>query len=353
MVWGVKEAVEQVPEIIATEGALEEVLTRPRAELARFIKSVRSPLVVLGAGGKMGPTLAVLARRAAEKAGHKLEIIAVSRFSDARAREWLKQRGVKTVSGDLLERRVVRRLPAAENVIFLVGQKFGTAQNPSQTWAANTIVPELVAERYAGARIVALSTGNVYPLSVVSGSGSVETDPMTPLGEYANAAVGRERLFEFFSRRDCTRIALLRLFYAVDLRYGVLRDIADKIWSGQPVELANGHFNCIWQGDANELVIRSLALASSPASAFNLTSAKIYRVRQVAERLGQLLGKPAKFAGHESETALTGDTARLCSLLGEPATGLDTMLRWTADWVRRGGRSLGKPTHFESRDGRY
>lgn len=342
-----------LPETIENEPALDELLTRPRPELIQFIKSVRSPLVILGAGGKMGPTLAVLAHRAAEMAGHRLDVLAVSRFSDAPARRWLEERGVQTVSCDLFDAKALSQLPPAEDVLYLVGQKFGTTQNPAATWAANTLVPTRVAERYPAARIVALSTGNVYPLAPVAHGGSVETDPLTPLGEYANAAVARERLFEFFARRNGTRIALLRLFYAVDLRYGVLRDIADKLWSGQPVDLVNGHFNCIWQGDANEMVIRSLALAASPAEAFNLTSEESFSVRAVATRLGELLDRPVRFTGTESETALTANTNRLRRELGDPPTPLDAMLRWTADWVQRGGRSLGKPTHFEVRDGRY
>jgi nucleoside-diphosphate-sugar epimerase len=238
-------------------------------------------------------------------------------------------------------------------VLYLVGQKFGTTQNPSATWAANTIVPTRVAERYPDSRIVALSTGNVYPLSPVAHGGSMESDPLTPIGEYANAAVARERVFEYFSTRNGTRIVLLRLYYAVELRYGVLRDVAEKVWTNQPVELVNGHFNCIWQSDANEMIVRSLALASSPAAAFNLTSAKIFSVREVATRLGELLTKPARFVGSESETAFIGNTSKLRALLGDPPTPLDAMLRWTADWVKRGGRSLGRPTHFEVRDGRY
>jgi nucleoside-diphosphate-sugar epimerase len=341
------------PERIETEEALDEFLTRPRAELVAFIESVRGPLVVLGAGGKMGPTLAVLARRAAERAGHELEVMAVSRFSDARAKDWLEARGVKAIACDLLDREAVRRLPEAENVLYLVGMKFGTTQNPALAWAANTLVPALVAERYAGARIAALSTGNVYPLSSIERGGSVESDALTPLGEYANAAIGRERVFEYFSQRNGTPIALLRLFYAVELRYGVLRDIADRVWAGQPVDLANGHLNCIWQGDANEMVIRSLSLASSPASAFNLTSAEIYPVRALATRLGELLGRPVEFAGEENATSLTANTSKLCAALGKPAVELETMLRWTAAWVRQGGPSLGKPTHFETRDGRF
>lgn len=341
------------PKSLLSEEELDEFLTRPRAELVQFIQSVRSPLVILGAGGKMGPTLAVLARRAAELAGHELDVIAVSRFSDATARGWLEKQDVRTIGCDLFDANAVRDLPPAQDVLYLVGQKFGTTQNPSATWAANTIVPARVAERFPDARTVALSTGNVYPLSPVSRGGSKESDPLMPLGEYANAAVARERIFEFFSQRNGTRVAMLRLYYAVELRYGVLRDIAEKIWSHRPVDLSNGHFNCIWQGDANEMVIRSLALVNAPAAAFNLTSAAIFSVREVATRLGELLDRPVRFTGAESETALTGNTSKLRALLGDPPTPLDAMLRWTADWVKRGGRTLGKPTHFEVRDGRY
>ena len=342
-----------LPETVGSEEALDELLTRPRPELVQFIRTVRSPLVILGAGGKMGPSLAVLARRAAEQAGRKLEIVAVSRFSNPQARQWLEQRGVTTLSCDLLDGADCRRLPAAAEVLFLVGVKFGTADNPAQTWAANTLVPARIAEHYSRARIVALSTGNVYALSSAKGDGSTEQDPLTPLGEYPNTVVARERIFEFFSRRNRTPVALLRLFYAAELRYGVLRDIADRIWAGQAVDVSNGHFNCIWQNDANEMVLRALSLAGSPPAAFNLTSARAYRVRAVAERLGQLLGKPVRFSGQEGETALLGDTAKLRARLGDPPTPLETMLRWTAAWVKAGGRNLGKPTHFEVRDGRY
>jgi dTDP-4-dehydrorhamnose reductase len=337
---------------IETTSELEDLLTRPEPQLVDFIKTIRSPLMILGAGGKMGPTLAVLAHRAAELARHKLEIIAVSRYSDAGARDWLEERGVKTLGCDLLNRQEVAKLPCSVDVLYLVGLKFGTAQNPALTWAANSVVPAYVAEHYREGRIVALSTGNVYPFSK-NLRGAIETDPLTPLGEYANAAVGRERVFEFFSQKNSTSVVLLRLFYAVELRYGVLRDIGEKIWAGQPIDLANGSLNCIWQGDANAFVIRSLALATSPASVFNLTSAEPYKVRTIAARLGEWLGKPVHLSGEESETSLTGNCDKLFSLLGPPATSLDTMLQWTADWIKRGGTSLGKPTHFETRDGRY
>ena len=343
----------RLPDNIETEDQLDELLTRPSSRLCEFIKRVSNPLVILGAGGKMGPSLAVLAKRAAQAARHSLDVVAVSRFSDARARRWLEDRQVKTQSCDLFDNDALERLPESGNVIHLVGLKFGTAQNPAATWAVNTVVPTQVAERYPEARIVALSTGNVYPLGDVARGGSLETDPLTPLGEYANAAVARERIFEFHSRRRGTPITLLRLLYAVELRYGVLVDIARKVGFNEPIELSNGCFNWIWQGDANEMSIRALDLAESPPSVWNLCRPEVYSVRDVAFRLGQLLEREPRFAGTEAHTALLANSARLCHQLGEPSLGLETVLRWIAHWVRNEGRNLGKPTHFEVRDGQY
>lgn len=279
------------PEVIATESELEEILTRPGAALLDAIKTYSSPLLILGAGGKMGPTLAVLAQRAAEAAGHRLDVVAVSRFGDTALRERLEAGGVKTVGCELLDAQAVAALPDSEDILYLAGLKFGTAQNPAATWAMNTLVPARVCERYPRSRMVALSTGNVYPLSEASRGGSTETDALTPLGEYANTAVARERIFEFHSRRNGTALALLRLFYAVELRYGVLADIARKVHAGAPIALGNGSFNCIWQGDANEMILRSLPLAASPPSVWNLCRPEIFSVRQVAMRCGELLGR--------------------------------------------------------------
>ncbi len=343
----------ELPEIIPDESALEDILTRPRAVLVDFIKTVRGPLLILGAGGKMGPTLAVLARRAAEAAGHAVDVVAASRFGDQASREWLERRGVKTIVCDLFDEHSVARLPETETVLYLAGLKFGTALSPATTWATNALLPASVCRRYPRARIVALSTGNVYPLSPVAAGGSVESDPLTPVGEYANAAVGRERIFEFCSRRHGTRVALLRLCYAVDLRYGVLADIARKVHTSAAVDLATGAFNCIWQGDANEMILRALALAETPPSPWNLCRPEVFAVRAVAARLGELLGRAPQFQGKEGETALLANPGRLCAALGTPATKLETMLRWTAHWVKSGGRDLGKPTHFETRDGKY
>jgi dTDP-4-dehydrorhamnose reductase len=338
---------------INSEKELEEVLTHPGPALVDSIRRLSSPLVVLGAGGKMGPTLAVLARRAADAAQHALEIIAVSRFSDEGTRSSLERHGVKTWPADLLDRDGVQKLPASANIIYLVGLKFGTAQNPSLTWAVNTLAPAHVAERYPAARIVALSTGNVYPLTPVQAGGATENEPLTPAGEYPNAAVARERIFEHFAEKNATPFALLRLNYAVELRYGVLVDIARRVWTGEPIDVSNGFFNCIWQGDANEMILRSFPLAEVPARAWNLTSPRVLSVREVAENFARLFDKPVRFIGAEAETALLSNASRLCAELGAPATSLDTMIRWTAHWVKSGGRYLNKPTHFEVRDGAY
>ena len=342
-----------IPDLINTEEELDEQLTHPRPVLLDFIRTLNNPLVILGAGGKMGPTLAWLARRAAEAAGHALDIIAVSRFSDAGARSWLETRGVRTLSIDLLNRQALQRLPEAAEVVYLVGRKFGTAENAAQTWAINTLVPAYVAERFPRVRRVVLSTGNVYPFVPISSGGSVETDALTPLGEYGNAAIARERLFEFFAQHDATPMTIVRLNYAVDLRYGVLVDIARRVHARETVDVSTGYVNCIWQGDANEMILRALALAKAPAQVLNLTGPAMLSIRGLALRFGDLLGHAVRFSGTEAETALLNNPARACALLGPPPTPLEKVQRWTAHWVKNGGRLLDKPTHFEVRDGSY
>jgi hypothetical protein len=343
-----------LPDSIETNDELVQVLSRPGAHLVESIRNVSSPLVILGAGGKLGPTLALMARRAAESAGCNLEVIAVSRFNaTSSARAWLEQRGVRTMSCDLLRTESIGQLPDSQNVIHLVGQKFGTAESPGATWAVNVAASARVAERYSRARLVALSTGNVYPLSEVSKGGSVESDPLTPLGEYANSTVGRERVLEFFSLRDGIPLALLRLCYAVELRYGVLLDIAQRVRGDLPIDLASGYFNCIWQGDANDMILRSISLASCPPTIRNLCRPEVFSVRSVAAQFGELLGRTPRFTGSESPNALLCNPRRLCAELGEPATPPTRMMRWIADWVRRDGCTWGKPTGFEVRDGNY
>jgi nucleoside-diphosphate-sugar epimerase len=321
--------------------------------LVEFIRTLESPLVILGAGGKMGPSLAVLARRAADEASHPLRIIAVSRFSNAAIKEWLRHNRIQTWEADLLRPESLPQLPDTANLIYLVGLKFGTAQNPALTWAINTLAPYHTVNRYSRVRTVALSSGNVYPLVPVKGGGATEDHPLTPLGEYANAAVARERVFEYCSREHNTSIVLIRLNYAVELRYGVLVDIARHVWTEEPIDLSNGYFNCIWQGDANEMILRALSLASAPASAWNLTAPGIVSVREVAEQFGQIFSKAPRFVNCEADTALLNNPAKICERLGPPPTSLQTVIAWIADWVRSGGRSLDKPTHFEVRDGAY
>jgi nucleoside-diphosphate-sugar epimerase len=336
-----------------TEQELDEILTAPSEKLVSFMPRVQSPLVILGAGGKMGPTLAVMAQRAAEAAGHPLEVIAVSRFSDEASRRWLEDRKVRTVRCDLLDREATARLPDSANIVYLAGMKFGTARQPALTWAMNTIVPANVIERYRSSRLVALSTGNVYPLTPCEQGGARESHRLTPLGEYANAAVARERIFEFYAGRFNTPLALMRLFYAVELRYGILVDLGRKVIDGDPIDLTTGCFNCIWQGDANEMILRSLGLASVPGSAWNLCQPRVFRVRDVAADLGDLLGVAPLFKNSSENTALLGNASQICDALGAPGTSFDQVLRWTAEWLRGGGRTLGKPTHFEVRDGVY
>ncbi len=338
---------------IESEEQLNDLLTRPSDDLREFITTLSGPLVVLGAGGKMGPTLCLLAKRAADEAGHPLEVIAVSRFTNKQAQEKLNEQGIATLPADLLNRDAVLALPEAPDIINMTGLKFGTSTNPGLTWAMNTLAPALVAERYAQSRIVALSTGNVYPLVPVAEGGAREEQPLTPLGEYANAAVARERIYEYVSTINGTRIARIRLNYAVEMRYGVLVDIASRVWKGQPIDITNGWFNCIWQGDANEMILRSLDLASSPAGAWNLSCPTPLRVRTVAERFGGLFGKPPVFEGREAEDALVCNPSKLCAELGSPTTPLDQVIDWTAHWIQSGGQNLGKKTGFEVRNGVY
>ena len=342
-----------LPDTIRNEEELVDVMTRPRPVLVEFMHTLSSPLLILGAGGKMGPTLAILARRAADAAGNPMDVIAVSRFSDKRAREFLDSHGVRTISADLMDKAAFAGLPDTDNLLYLVGLKFGTSSDPALTWATNTLVPAYAAERYSQARIVALSTGNVYPLVPVTGSGSAESDPLTPLGEYSNACVARERIFEYYSSKNMTPMVLLRLSFALDLRYGVLVDIANKVWLGEPVSVAMSHLNCIWQGDANELIIRSLALAAVPATPLNLVGGQHFPVREIAQRFGEMMGKEVSFIGTDGQTAFLSNNTLLRATLGEPSTSVETVMKWVAGWVMSGGEQLNKPTHFEVRDGGY
>ncbi|MGH7679012.1 MAG: NAD-dependent epimerase/dehydratase family protein [Gemmatimonadaceae bacterium] len=338
-----------------TEAELDELLSEPRPATVDALHRSPGDIVVLGAGGKMGPTLARMAARAAQRAdGAKpRRVIAVSRFTSGSARRALEEHGIETIAADLLDAEEVARLPDAPNVVFMAGQKFGTAESPSRTWMMNVVVPAHCARRYAESRIVAFSTGNVYPLRGVLGGGASEGTKPQPVGEYAASCLGRERVFEFYSSQEETRVAIMRLNYAIDLRYGVLADLAMRIKGNHLVSLAMGYVNVIWQGDANRIALEMLPLATHPPFVLNVTGRETLSVRTLAIELGNRLNRKPEFEGAEASDALLSDTTRLRSTLVEPETSLDTMLDWTAEWVREGRPMLGKPTHFETRDGAF
>jgi nucleoside-diphosphate-sugar epimerase len=331
------------------EAALEEVLSRPSQALIDTLASVPGDIMVLGVGGKMGPTLARMAKRAAP--GKR--IIGVARFSQAGLRDKLQGQGIECIEADLLSREAIAALPEVPNIIFMAGRKFGSTGSEWLTWAMNAHVPALVAERFRKSRIVAFSTACVYPFVGTGTNGATEDVPPTaPSGEYANSCVARERMFEHFSHLHQTPGRLIRLSYAIDMRYGVLHDVAQKVLNGETIDLAMGHANIIWQGEANDWTLRSLAHCDTPTSPLNLSGPKI-SIREVAKELGKRLGMEPVLTGHEAPTAWLVDSSSAFELFGPPQVSLSTMLDWTADWVKRGGASLGKPTHYEARDGRY
>ena len=342
-----------LPSEIRDEIALLDVMTSPSAKLVEAFSNLAGPLVVVGAGGKMGPSLCVLAKRAAEAAGRNMNVIALSRFSNDAEREWLNEQGIITQRFDALDPKDLDALPDASHVVYLVGLKFGTGSNPELTWATNTIAPAGIARRYSKIPMVALSTGNVYPMVPVDSMGSKEHDALTPIGEYANAAVARERVFGYFSRTLGNPCVLLRLNYALDLRYGILVDLCQSILNRVPIDLTMSRVNCIWQGDANDRILRSLSLATSPAASYNLTSPQTYAIRDLAERLGAVLEIAPEFVGEPSSTALLSDATALNDRLGDSGVSIDTVIHWTAMWMKNGGRTLGRSTKFQIRDGAF
>jgi nucleoside-diphosphate-sugar epimerase len=339
--------------MLHSEAELEDCLSAPTESDKQALRDLEGDLLILGVAGKMGPSLARRARRAANEAGVSKRIIGVSRFTDAAARRALEASGIETIAADLLDPSLIDALPDAGNVIFMAGRKFGSAGAERLTWATNACLPTWVCARYRQSKIVAFSSGNVYPFVPVNGGGATEETPPEPVGEYAQSVLARERIFEFFSERYGTRVCLLRLNYAVELRYGVLLDVGVKVFEGQPVDLTMGHLNAIWQGDANSVCLRSFGLCQSPPTVLNLTGAEVLAVRDIAVRFGELLGREPVFEGREAETALLNDAGRCNRLFGPPATDVQTAIELTAHWIRTGGPTWAKPTHFEARDGRF
>jgi nucleoside-diphosphate-sugar epimerase len=338
-----------LPDTIPDTAALDELLCRPSQALIDDLGKVDGDIMILGVAGKMGPTLAGLAKAALP---HR-RVIGVARFSDPSAKAWLEARGIETLPCDLLDEAAIQALPKAPNIVFMAGRKFGAEGDLSLTWAMNAHVPALVAQAFPDSRIVAFSTGCVYPFVPVNGKGADENLQPDPPGEYAQSCVGRERMFEYFSRKFATPGRLFRLNYAIDMRYGVLHDIATKILKGEPIDVSLGHVNFIWQGDASAQALRCLAYCDTPTSPINVSGHDILSVRDLATRLGARLGRDPIIVGAEQPTAWLTDTSQAVKLFGLPIVDTQQLIAWTADWVVRSMPSLGKPTKYEVRDGRY
>jgi hypothetical protein len=340
---------DNLPAAIADIAELDDLLCRPSQALIDDLGKVDGDIMILGVAGKMGPTLAGLAKAALP--GRR--VIGVARFSDPSVKAWLEARGVETLNCDLLDEAAIAALPKTQNIVFMAGRKFGAEGDLSLTWAMNAHVPALVAQAFAGSRIVAFSTGCVYPFVPVNGKGANEDLAPNPPGEYAQSCVGRERMFEYFSRQFATPGRLFRLNYAIDMRYGVLHDVATKILAREPIDVSLGHVNFIWQGDASAQALRCLAHCDTPTSPINVSGHEILAVRDLAAKFGALLNREPIITGTEQPTAWLTDTSRATKLFGLPVVDTGRLIAWTADWVARAMPSLGKPTKYEVRDGRY
>jgi nucleoside-diphosphate-sugar epimerase len=338
-----------LPKTIADIAALDELLCRPSQTLIDDLNRIDGDIMVLGVAGKMGPTLAGLAKAALPRR----RVIGVARFSDISVKAWLEARGIETIHCDLLDEAQLDALPEIANIVFMAGRKFGAEGDLSLTWAMNAHVPALVAQAFKNSRIVAFSTGCVYPFVPVDGKGSDETIPPNPPGEYAQSCVGRERMFEYFSQQYSTPGRLFRLNYAIEMRYGVLHDIATKVLAGQPIDVSLGHINFIWQGDASSQALRCLAHCDTPTTPINVSGYEILAVRDLARKFGALFGREPVIVGKEEPTAWLTDTSQAVKLFGLPIVDTAQLIAWTADWVARSMPSLGKPTKYEVRDGRY
>jgi nucleoside-diphosphate-sugar epimerase len=332
---------------------LENLLSEPSPGAIDTLRRLEGDLILLGVGGKMGPTLARMAKRASVQVGVPRRVIGVSRFTAPGEEANLREHGVETIRCDLLDEDAVARLPDVPNVVFMTGMKFGSTGQEALTWAMNAYLPSIVCKKYRRSRIVAFSTGNVYGLVPVGSGGSRETDTPNPVGEYAMSCLGRERMFEHFSRTLQIPMTLIRLNYACELRYGVLVDLAKKVWREELIDLDMGYFNVMWQGDANAMSLQTFDLLAAPPAVVNLTGPETLSVRDVATELGKLMRKAPRFVGKEADTALLSNAQPLLERFGPPRVSAGQLILWIADWVMHGGPTLGKPTHFESREGRF
>lgn len=342
-----------IPDSLDSEAQLVDALSEPYEEDVEFARRLDGDVMVLGAGGKMGPTLVKRIQRAIREADADTTVHAVSRYSDREVEREIGSWGVETLRADLMDDDALASLPDCENVIYMVGKKFGTASQEPMTWALNSYLPGQVAKRFRNSRIVAFSTGNVYPPVPVNSGGATEMDPTGPVGEYAQSCLGRERVFQYFSAANATPTLLLRLNYAVELRYGVLVDLAKRVYAKEPVPLEMGYVNVIWQGDANSVCFRSLELADSPAETLNLTGPEVLSIRELAERFADAFGCDVTFEGEPKDTALLNDATRCHERLGEPKVPVHDVVDSVASWIERGGTTSGKPTKFHVRDGDF
>jgi nucleoside-diphosphate-sugar epimerase len=336
-----------------TTEQLEERMSRPTEADIAAMRDIEGDVLILGIGGKMGPTLAQLVRRSADAAGKKIRVVGVARFSDRGLPDTLRSQGIEPITCDLLEAEKLAKLPDAENVIFMAARKFGTTGAEHHSWAINTQLPVLVADRYRTSRVVCFSSGNVYPLLPPTLGGATENTPVAPQGEYAQSVLGRERIFEHASHRWGTKVAILRLNYAIDLRYGVFVDIARNVFEKRPVDLRMPLVNVIWQGDANSVCMRSLAYCASPPFVLNLTGPETLSTRWIAEQFAARFGHEALFTEEESHSALLNNAAKCHRLFGYPTVTPDEMIDWIAGWISSGGALSNKPTHFQTQDGRF
>lgn len=338
--------------MLTDEAALIERMTRPSPAVTAAVRALEGDIVILGVGGKMGPTLAeLLVRAGATQNGRK--VFGVARFSDPAVADYMRSIGVEPIKADLLDDASLAGLPEADHVFFLAGFKFGSSGNPSTTWAMNSLLPAKVVARYRQSQVVYVSSGNVYAFSDVAGTGAPEDGRLEPVGEYAQSRLGGERLAEYAALEHGTRLYISRLFYATELRYGILHDIAWRVWQEETIDLSMGHVNQIWQGDANAYLARSFPLCANPPAVYNMTGEQVLSVRTLAQQFGQHLDREPRFTGSEQSTALLGDTSALVRELGPPETPIDDVVEWMANWVRQGGASHGKPTKYESRTGDF
>ncbi len=340
-------------EPIKTEKQLDEVLSKPNEQLVASMKRLKGDILILGVGGKVGPTIAQTAVRAIEASGVKRRVMGVDFFPTAASGKRIDDLGVETIKTDLMEKEAFDRLPDAANVMYMIGRKFGSTGAEWGTWMTNVQLAGLAARRYQKSRVVAFSSGNIYPFLPLASGGATESVPTSPIGEYAMSCLGRERMFDYYANEAKAKVLQFRLNYAVELRYGIILDVAQQVWNGTPIDVTMGNVNIIWQGYVSSVALQSFELAASPARILNVAGPETVSVRWMATRLGELMGKKPTFTGEEAPNALLSNSLQCHKLFGYPEVSADKVIEWVAYWIMAGGGTLGKPTHYETRDGKF